>query len=53
VLVGAVFTALYIATFLPRQNDIAAILSGVLGGVVVFLILKEIDERRKRRLRRR
>jgi uncharacterized membrane protein len=53
VLVGAVFTALYIATFLPRQNDVAAILSGVLGGVVVYLILKEIDERRKRRLRRR
>ena len=50
-IVGAVFTCLYIATFAPRQNDIAAILSGVLGGAVVFLLLKEVDERRKRRRR--
>jgi mannitol-specific phosphotransferase system IIBC component len=48
---GVVFAGLYIATFLPRQSDVPAILSGVLGGAVVFFILKEVDERRKRRMR--
>jgi hypothetical protein len=50
-IVGAIFTCFYIATFAPRQDDIAAILSGVLGGAVIFLLLKEVDERRKRRRR--
>ncbi|MBE2320213.1 hypothetical protein DVA67_029875 [Solirubrobacter sp. CPCC 204708] len=50
-LVGVVFAGLYVATFMPRQNDLPAVLSGLLGGVVVFLILKEVDERRKRRRR--
>ena len=50
-IMGVIFAALYIATFAPRQTDIAAILSGVLGGAVVFLLLKEVDERRKRRRR--
>ena len=49
---GVIFAGLYIATFMPRQNDVAAILSGVLGGAVVFLLLKEVDERRRRRWRR-
>ena len=49
---GVLFAALYIGTFMPRQSDVAAILSGVLGGAVVFLLLKEVDERRKRRWRR-
>ena len=48
---GVIFAGLYITTFLPRQSDVPAILSGVLGGVVVFLLLKEVDERRKRRMR--
>jgi membrane associated rhomboid family serine protease len=51
-LMGVLFAALYIGTFMPRQSDVAAILSGVLGGAVVFLLLKEVDERRKRRWRR-
>ena len=51
-LMGAVFASLYIATFGPRTGWLPGIISGVLGGVVVFLILKEVDERRKRRWRR-
>ena len=50
-LMGVIFATLYIVTFLPRQSDLPAILSGLLGGVVVFLLLKEVDERRKRRMR--
>ena len=50
-IVALVFAALYIGTFMPRQDDVPAILSGVMGGAVVFLLLKEVDERRKRRRR--
>ena len=48
-IVGAAFAAFYMITFVPRQPDFAAVLSGLLGGAVVFLLLKEVDERRKRR----
>jgi uncharacterized membrane protein YdjX (TVP38/TMEM64 family) len=48
---GIVFASLYIATFGPRTGWLAGVVSGVLGGVVVFLLLKEVDERRKRRRR--
>ena len=51
VIVGVVFTALYIVTFGPRTGWAGGIVSGILGGAVVFLLLKEIDERRKRRRR--
>ena len=52
-LMGAVFASLYIATYGPRGDSwLPDIISGVLGGAVVFLILKEVDERRSRRLRR-
>jgi fructose-specific phosphotransferase system IIC component len=50
-IVGAVFAAAYIATFGPRTGFLAAIISGVLGGVVMFLLLREVDARRKRRRR--
>jgi hypothetical protein len=49
IIVGVVFAALYIATFGPRSGWIPAILSGLLGGVVFFLLLKEVDERRRRK----
>ena len=53
-LMGAVFASLYIATFGPRGTGwLPGIISGVLGGAVVFLILKEVDERRRRRRQRR
>ena len=53
-LVGAVFASLYIATFGPRQDSwFPAILSGVLGGLVIFLLVKEMEDRRIRRLRQR
>ena len=51
IIVGVVFAAAYIATFGPRTGWIAAIVSGALGGIVFFLLLKEVDARRKRRHR--
>jgi hypothetical protein len=49
VIVGVVFAAAYIATFGPRTGWAAAIVSGALGGLVFFLLLKEVDARRRRR----
>jgi uncharacterized membrane protein YeaQ/YmgE (transglycosylase-associated protein family) len=48
-IIGAIFAALYIVTFGPRTGWAGGIVSGILGGAVVFLLLKEMDERRKRR----
>jgi hypothetical protein len=45
------FTAFYNATFGPRTVWAGGIVSGILGGAVVFLLLREMDERRKRRRR--
>ena len=50
-IVAIVFAAGYMATFGPRTGWLAAVVSGILGGAVVFLLLKEVDERRKRRRR--
>jgi hypothetical protein len=51
VIVGVVFAAAYIATFGPRTGWPGAIVSGLLGGVVFFLLLKEVDARRRRKRR--
>jgi hypothetical protein len=51
VIVGLVFAGLYIATFGPRSGFLAAIVSGLLGGVVFYLLLREVNERVKRRRR--
>ena len=51
VIVGVVFAALYIGTFGPRTGWVAGVVSGVLGGIVLFLLLREVDERRQRRRR--
>jgi hypothetical protein len=51
VIVGVVFAALFMVTYGPRSGWLPGIVSGILGGVVVFLLLKEVDERRKRRRR--
>ena len=53
VIVGVVFAAAYIATFGPRTGFLPGVISGILGGLVIFLLLKEVDERRKRKNRRR
>jgi ABC-type Fe3+-siderophore transport system permease subunit len=50
-IVGVVFAILYIVTFGPRTGWLPGVVSGLLGGAVVYLLLKEIDERRKRRRR--
>jgi hypothetical protein len=46
---GVVFAAFYIVTFGPRTGWAGGIVSGLLGGAVVFLLLREVDNRRKRR----
>jgi hypothetical protein len=46
-----VFATFYIVTFGPRTGWIPGVVSGLLGGVVIFLLLREVDERRKRRRR--
>ena len=48
VIVGVVFAALYIVTFGPRTGWVPGVLSGVLGGIVLFLLLREVDARRRR-----
>ena len=48
---GLVFAALYIFTFGPRTGWAGGIVSGILGGVVVFLLLREMNDRAKRRRR--
>ena len=50
-IVGVVFAALFMVTYGPRSGWLPGVVSGILGGVVVFLLLKEVDERRKRRRR--
>jgi hypothetical protein len=50
---AVIFAAFYIGTFGPRTGVLPAVVSGILGGAVIFLLLKEIDERRKRRTRER
>jgi membrane associated rhomboid family serine protease len=50
-IVGVVFAALYVVTFGPRTGWAAGVVSGVLGGLVLFLLLREIDARRRRRRR--
>ena len=51
VIVGVIFAALFIVTYGPRSGWLPGVVSGILGGAVVFLLLKEVDERRKRRRR--
>ena len=48
-IVALVFAVLYIATFGPRTGWAGGIVSGILGGAVVFLLLREIHERFNRR----
>ena len=48
-IIGIVFAVLYIVTFGPRSGWLPGVVSGILGGAVLFLLFKEIDERRKRR----
>jgi hypothetical protein len=50
-IVAVVFATLYIVTFGPRTGWLPGVVSGLLGGAVVYLLLKEIDARRKRRRR--
>jgi len=51
IIVGLVFATLYIVTFGPRTGWVPGVISGVLGGLVLFLLLREVDERRKRKHR--
>jgi hypothetical protein len=51
VIMGCVFFVFYVVTFGPRTGMVPGVISGLLGATVVFLLLKEADERRKRRRR--
>jgi hypothetical protein len=52
VVAGVVFTVLYVLTFgVLRGHLVPAVVAGTLGGVLVFLLLRRADERRRRRSR--
>ena len=51
-IMGVLFATLFIVTYGPRTGWLPGVVSGLLGGAVVFLLLKEVDARRKRRERR-
>ena len=48
---GAFFGVLYAISFIARGSVAPGIVGGILGGAVVYLVLKEADEWRKRRWR--
>jgi membrane associated rhomboid family serine protease len=51
-IIGAVvFAGFYIATFGPRTGWAGGIVSGLLGGVLVYLLLTEAEKRRRNRRR--
>jgi hypothetical protein len=52
-IVAIVFATFYIITFGSRTGWLPGFVSGILGGAVIFLLLKEIDDRRKRRTKER
>ena len=49
--VAIVFATFYILTFGPRTGWAGGIVSGILGGAVIFLLLREMNDRAKRRRR--
>jgi hypothetical protein len=52
VIAGVVFFALYAISFSLRGLVLPGLVGGVLGGVLVYLVFKEVDARRRRRQRR-
>jgi hypothetical protein len=46
---AAFFCVLYAGSFIARGDVAAGLVGGLLGGVLVYLILKEADARRRRR----
>jgi len=51
IVLGAFFAVLYAGSFIVRGDVVPGIVGAALGGVLVYLILKEADERRRRRWR--
>ena len=51
IVLGAFFGVLYAVSFIARGSVAPGIVGGVLGAILVYLILKEADERRRRRWR--
>ena len=49
--VAIAFATFYILTFGPRTGWAGGIVSGILGGAVLFLLLREMNDRAKRRRR--
>ena len=49
VIAGTVFGVLYIAAFCIRGAYLPGVVGGILGGLLLFLVLREADERKRRR----
>jgi hypothetical protein len=49
VIAGVVFFALYAISFSLRGLVLPGLVGGVLGGILVYLVFKEVDARRRRR----
>jgi hypothetical protein len=52
IIVGVAFFLLYAVSFSLRGQVLPGLVGGVLGGVLVYLVFKEAEERSRRRRRR-
>jgi hypothetical protein len=51
IIVGIAFFLLYAVSFTLRGEPLPGIVGGVLGGILVYLVFKEVEERSRRRRR--
>jgi hypothetical protein len=51
IIVGIAFFLLYAVSFTLRGEPLPGIVGGVLGGVLVYLVFKEVENRSRRRRR--
>jgi hypothetical protein len=52
IIAGCAFGVLYAVSFALRGQVLPGLVGGALGGVVVYLVFKQVDERSRRRRRR-
>jgi hypothetical protein len=51
IIVGIAFFLLYAVSFSLRGEPLPGIIGGILGGIVVYLVFKEVENRSRRRQR--
>jgi hypothetical protein len=51
IIVGIAFFLLYAVSFTLRGEPLPGIVGGVLGGILVYLVFKEVENRSRRRRR--